>query len=104
MPAVIPEIIKSKVISQWLQGHWRDIIAEDNNISAGAVSNIIREWIQLFGKPEADAFRELAKSMNNAGLTPAQCVIGFRTTNWLSGHNMDAEVGTAIIRRYLQKM
>ena len=43
MPAAIPEIIKSKVISQWLQGHWRDIIAEDNNISAGAVSNIISE-------------------------------------------------------------
>ena len=47
MPEAIPEIIKSKVISQWLQGHWRDIIAEDNNISAGAVSNIISEWIQL---------------------------------------------------------
>jgi hypothetical protein len=97
MPASIPEIIKSKVISQWLQGHWRDIIAEDNNISAGAVSNIISEWSTAIGKPEADAFRELAKSMNNAGLTPAQCAIGFRTMNLLSGQNIDAEAASQFI-------
>ena len=58
MPGVIPVIIKSKVISQWLQGHWRDIIAEDNNISAGAVSNIISEWSTSIGKPEADVHSE----------------------------------------------
>jgi hypothetical protein len=41
MPAAIPETVKSKIISQWLLGLRRDIIAQDNNISAGAVSNII---------------------------------------------------------------
>ena len=35
MPAANPEIIKSKVISQWLHGLSRDILAQDNNISAG---------------------------------------------------------------------
>jgi hypothetical protein len=43
MPAAIPETIKSKVISQWLRGLSRDTIAQDNNISAGAVSNITNE-------------------------------------------------------------
>ena len=60
MPAAIPEIIKSEVISQWLLGLKRDIIAQDNYISAGAVSNIINDWSIALGKPEADAFRELA--------------------------------------------
>jgi len=41
MPAAIPETIKSKVISQWLLGLRRDIIAQDNNISAGSFNNII---------------------------------------------------------------
>jgi hypothetical protein len=63
MPAAIPETIKSRVISQWLQGLGRDMIAQDNNISTGAVSNITNEWSMDNGKHEADAFRELAKAM-----------------------------------------
>ena len=82
-PACIPEIIKSKVISQWLQGHWRDIIAEDNNISAGAVSNIISGWSTAIGKPEADAFRV---SYEFAKRTEHRC-----------------RSGITIYRRYLQK-
>ena len=91
MPAAIPETIKSRVISQWLQGLGRDIIARDNNISTGAVSNITNEWSMDIGKSEADAFRELAKALNTAGLTPAQCAIGFRTIKLVGGQNIDAE-------------
>jgi len=97
MPAAIPETIKSRVISQWLQGLGRDIIAQDNNISTGAVSNITNEWSMAIGKSEADAFRELAKAMNTAGLTPAQCAIGFRTIKLLSGQNIDPEAATQLI-------
>ena len=66
MPSVIPETIKSKVISQWLLGLKREIIVENNNISAGAISNIINDWSIALGKPDADAFRELAKALNAA--------------------------------------
>ena len=52
MPAAIPETVKSKIISQWLLGLRRDIIAQDNNISAGAVSNIINNWSITLGKPK----------------------------------------------------
>ncbi|HEY7080225.1 MAG TPA: hypothetical protein VH500_11020 [Nitrososphaeraceae archaeon] len=97
MPSAIPETIKSRVISQWLQGLGRDIIAQDNNISTGAVSNITNEWSMDNGKHEADAFRELAKAMNTAGLTPARCAIGFRTINLLSGQNVDPEAATQLI-------
>ena len=97
MPPAIPETIKSKVISQWLLGLKRDIIAQDNNISAGAVSNIINDWSIALGKPEADAFRELAKVLNAAGLTPAQCAIGFRTMTLLSEQNLDADAAAQLI-------
>ncbi len=103
MPAAIPETIKSKVVSQWLEGHWRDKIAEDNNISTGAVSDIINEWSTALGKPEADAFRELAKSLSNAGLTPTQCAIGFRTMNMLNEQNIDAERTTQFIGETYKK-
>jgi hypothetical protein len=97
MPAAIPETIKSRVISQWLQGLGRDIIAQDNSISTGAVSNITNEWSVDIGKSEADTFRELAKAMKTAGLTPAQCAIGFRTIKLVSGQNIDPEAATQLI-------
>ena len=97
MPAAIPETIKSKVISQWLLGLKRDSIAQDNNISAGAVSNIANEWSISIGKPEADAFRELAKALNTAGLTVAQCAIGFRTMTLLDKQNINADAATQLI-------
>jgi len=97
MPAAISETIKPKVISQWLLGLRRDIIAQDNNISAGAVSNIINNWSIALGKPEADALRELAKVLNSAGLTPAQCAIGFRTMTLLREQNTDADAAAQLI-------
>src|SRR5690242_15608323 len=97
MPAAISETLKLSVISQWLQGLGRDIIAQDNNISTGAVSNITNEWSMAIGKPESDAIRELAKAMNAAGITPAECAIGFRTIKLVSGQNIDAEAATQLI-------
>jgi hypothetical protein len=49
MPAAISETIKSKVISQWLLGLKRERIAENNNISTGAVSNVINYWSIALG-------------------------------------------------------
>jgi len=89
MPAAIPETIKSRVIIQWLQGLSRDAIARDNNISTGAVSNVVNEWTNTLGKYEADALRELAKSLKIAGLSPAQCAVGFRTMKILSEHGIE---------------
>jgi hypothetical protein len=66
MPKAIPEMIKSRVIVQWLQGLSRDAMARDNNISTGAVSNIINEWTNALGKYEIYALRELANSLKIA--------------------------------------
>jgi hypothetical protein len=103
MPAAIPETIKSQVIIQWLQGLSRDAIARDNNISTGAVSNIINEWTNTLGKYEADALRELAKSLKIAGLSPAQCAIGFRTMKILSEQGIDGETAEHFISDIYKK-
>ena len=97
MPTAIPEMIKSRVIVQWLQGLSRDAMARDNNISTGAVSNIINEWTNALGKYETDALRELAKSLKIAELSPAQCAIGFRTMKILSEHGIDGETAEHFI-------
>ena len=38
MPAPIDEIVKRKVVQQWLAGETREKIITDNDISAGTVS------------------------------------------------------------------
>jgi hypothetical protein len=41
MPAPINEIVKRRVIQQWLSGEVRAKIAIDNNVAEGTVSSII---------------------------------------------------------------
>jgi hypothetical protein len=50
MPAPIPELTKSKVRDMWFLAYRRDSIASTNNISTGAVSNIVKEWEERIGK------------------------------------------------------
>src|SRR5688572_3521650 len=78
MPARLSDNIKSLVIQQWLKGEPRDKIASDNGLSAGAVINIVNEWRQGFYL--ADQLRDLAVALKKVGITPAQCIIGFRVT------------------------
>jgi hypothetical protein len=40
---------------------------------------------------------ELAKVLNSAGLTPAQCAIGFRTMTLLREQNIDADAAAQLI-------
>jgi hypothetical protein len=78
MPTKLPVAIKSLVIQQWLQGSARDKIAAENDLSAGAVTNIIFEWKQALGVPIADDLRELAVTLNKVGISATQCASGFR--------------------------
>jgi hypothetical protein len=78
MPAKLPDIAKSLVIHQWLEGKLRDMIAADNGLGAGAVTNIVNEWRAALGIPIADQLRELSVILKKIGITPAQCAVGFR--------------------------
>lgn len=78
MPARLPNISKSIVIQQWLQGIPRDTIANNNGVSAGAVTNTVNEWRQQLGFSVVDELRELAITLKKIGITPAQCAVGCR--------------------------
>jgi hypothetical protein len=87
----LPETTRQEVIRLCLLGHSRDDIVPLTNVSAGSVSNIVDNWKNEIGKPEANALRELAKSIRASGLSPAQCAVGFRIYNIMSELGLDAE-------------
>ena len=65
-------------------GYGRPEIETLVNTSHGTVFNIIEKWENDIGKPEAKEFRELAKSIRAAGLTPAKCAKGLRVSNLMT--------------------
>jgi hypothetical protein len=91
MPAPIPETTKSKVIEMWLLGSSRDSIASANNISTGAVSNIVKEWEDRIGKNVMRGLREIGALLKREGLSPAQCAIGFRIMKMFADQGVDGE-------------
>jgi hypothetical protein len=44
MPASIDEVVKRRVVQQWLAGEPREKITADNDIAAGTVSIIVDEY------------------------------------------------------------
>jgi predicted nucleic acid-binding Zn-ribbon protein len=78
MSSKLPDHTKSLVIQQWLQGIQRDLIAANNGVSAGAVTNVVNEWRRGLGSAIIDDLRELGVTFRKVGITPAQCALGFR--------------------------
>jgi hypothetical protein len=84
MPVKLPNNTKSLVIQQWLEGKSRDVIAAENGLSAGAVTNLVNEWRQALGLGAAVELRDLAITLNKIGITPAQCALGYRVAMIMS--------------------
>ena len=81
MQRKLPDHIKSLVIKQWLEGVQRDMIAANNGLSAGAVTNTVNEWrggLVSLDSDEIDDLRKLGVTFRKVGITPAQCALGFR--------------------------
>jgi hypothetical protein len=83
MPSKLPDNIKSLVVQKWLAGFQRDKIAFDLGISAGAVTNIINGWRNGLGSYSADELRDMAITLRRIGISPTQCVAGFRVATIL---------------------
>jgi hypothetical protein len=83
MPAPINEIIKRRVVQQWLSGEARDKIAIDNNIGEGTVSGIVSEFKIGLDHYEFDSARELALAAKKQGLTPSDLASHFRLHNFI---------------------
>jgi hypothetical protein len=67
MVAKIPPSIKTKVISEWLQGTSRTKIARNNGIGAGTVTDI-HQQARNSDIPDIDLMSELALMLKKEGL------------------------------------
>lgn len=93
MPARVPDDMKRAVIQEWLQGHPRDAIANNLNLSAGVVTTIISEWRRALSYPVAEELRQLAVALRKAGISASQCARGFRFAMQIKNLSLDQEVG-----------
>jgi hypothetical protein len=60
MPASIQEVIRRRVIEQWLSGVPRDKISSDVQIGTGTVSSIVSDYKKNLQASDIDSARELA--------------------------------------------
>jgi hypothetical protein len=63
----VPFAIKEKVINAWLEAKPRNIIADENDISYGSVTNIIAE-VKKESIKDIDLLRAVAVLLNKNGL------------------------------------
>jgi hypothetical protein len=95
MTSGFTDSLKECIIREWLSGKNRDIIAQENGVSTGTLSNIVGEWKREVGSLEINEVREFATTLRSVGLTPMQCARGFRILNILYelGHSEDEVEG-----------
>ncbi|MFI5406019.1 MAG: hypothetical protein ACHQ1D_05845 [Nitrososphaerales archaeon] len=67
MGAKIPQLLKIKVLNQWLKGVSRDSIAINYQISGGSVSAIIQDFKNK-DIPDIDLLRGVAVELRNKDL------------------------------------
>ncbi len=77
----IPPALKKKVIQEWLQAFSRDEIALNNNISSGAVTNIIKQ--SKGDIPDIDLLRETALLIKRGNLDLNHFASSIRLKNML---------------------
>ena len=65
MPAPIGEIVKRRVIQQWLAGKDREKITADNDIGGGTISIIVDDYKAGLHSFDLDSFRELTLEAKN---------------------------------------
>jgi len=85
MPAPIDEIIKRRVVQQWLAGEAREKITTDNNIASGTISIIVDEYKMGLDNFNLDAFRELTIEAKKRGISSSDLASFFRLYNFFRG-------------------
>ena len=79
------------MIQGYLNGKTRDLISKEIGISAGGVSNTIREWKRMIGIPEIEALRDVIITIKKSGLSIQQCAQGFRMAQLMKDLGIDDE-------------
>jgi hypothetical protein len=85
LPAPIDEVVKRRVVQQWLAGEARERIIADNNIGAGTVSIIVDDYKAGLDSFDLDSFRELTIEAKKRGISPSDLASFFRLYNFFRG-------------------
>ena len=82
MPAPKDEIVKRRVIQQWLAGEAREKITADNDIGAGTISIIVDDYKAGLDNFNLDSFRELTIEAKKRGISSSDLASFFRFYNF----------------------
>jgi hypothetical protein len=85
MPAAIDEIVKRRVVQQWLAGEAREKIIADNDIGAGTINIIVDDYKAGLDNFDLDSFRELTIEAKKRGLRSSDLASFFRMYNLFRG-------------------
>ena len=80
----VTQAVKGTVIEDWVRGLRRDPIAAKHGLSAGTVTNIVREWELGLGKASAAEVRELGVALNKLGITAQRSAEGARVVSMMA--------------------
>ncbi len=90
MGARIPQLLKIKVLNQWLNGMSRDNIAINNKISGGSVSNIIQDF-KNGDIPDIDLLRGVALRLKSQNFDLIQFARSMRLRKMLDNLELPEE-------------
>ena len=85
MPAPIDEIVKRRVVQQWLAGDTREKITADNDIGASTISIIVDDYKTGLDNLDLDSFRQLTLEAKKRGMSPANLASFYRLYNFFRG-------------------
>jgi 2-phospho-L-lactate guanylyltransferase (CobY/MobA/RfbA family) len=91
MPAPIDEIVKRRVIQQWLAGEPREKIIADNDIGSGTISIIVDEYKTELDNFDLDSFRELTLEAKKRGISSSELASFFRLYNFFRGSGVGGQ-------------
>jgi glutamate mutase epsilon subunit len=82
MPSPIDELVRRRVIEQWINGFPRDKIASDLQIGAGTVSGIVSDFKKSLQGSDIDSVRQLAAETRKQGLSVSDLAQHIRLRNF----------------------
>jgi hypothetical protein len=82
VPSALDELIKRRVIQEWMNGMPRDKIAAGSNIGTGTVSGIIDNYKTQLEGSDFESVRALAAEIRKQGLTFADLASHVRLYNY----------------------
>jgi uncharacterized protein (UPF0335 family) len=96
MPPPVDELVRRRVIEQWINGFPRDKIASDLQIGTGTVSNIISEFKIGLESSEFDSIRQLALEIRKQGLNWSELASHFKLYNYIKSGASEEKVESFI--------